>query len=329
MIVVRAPFRVSFLGGGSDLPYFYREHGGAVLSTAINRHMFLTGREMYNKDQSLLKYSRTEAVSHFSQIQHPIFREVFRMYELKGLDIGVSSDIPAGSGLGSSSSFTVALLALVDKMKRLGLSRMEIAELACHIEIDKLGETIGKQDQFASAFGGMNLLTFGRSGSVTVEPCLLGTGELEWLSKTLYLVEADGIGRAAGEMLGQVQDHVRQNKSAFQATQDLADLAIQGFRQIRIGGIQVLPELLNEAWRLKKLATPEILMSSATDVMEAGMSDGATAAKLLGAGGGGFVLFVVEPLEQSRFIRAMREYTVLKIGPDLSGVSVIYEEEEK
>lgn len=329
MIVVRAPFRVSFLGGGSDLPYFYQQHQGAVLSTAINRHMFLTGRDMYDKSTSLLKYSSTETFSDYNQIRHPIFREVFRMFKLEGVDIGVSSDIPAGSGLGSSSTFTVALVALVNKLQNLGLGEMEIAELACEIEIEKLGEPIGKQDQFASAFGGMNLFTFAKSGSVTVSPFVPTKTQMEWLSSSLFLVEVGGIGRSAGAALIQVQAHVQKNQSATQATKDLADLAIQGFHQIQSSGIETLTALLNEAWRLKKIANPSVLMSAGSAVMELGMSNGAIAGKLLGAGGGGFVLFVVEAPEREKFLESMVGKRLLKIQPDSTGVSVVYEEEDK
>jgi D-glycero-alpha-D-manno-heptose-7-phosphate kinase len=329
MIVVRAPFRASFLGGGSDIPYFFREHGGAVLSTAINRHMFITARRMYQESESLLKYSSTELISVGDEIRHPIFREVFKMFGLKGLDVGVSSDIPAGSGLGSSSTFTVALVAMADTLQGLGLSRMEIAEVACQIEIDLLREPVGKQDQFASSFGGMNLFLFDKSGSVTVEPFFPSVKDLAWLSNSLFLVEIEGVGRSAGEMLGQVQEHVQQNGVALHATKALADLAIQGFRQMQDSGVECLPSLLVEAWRLKRLATPRRLMNTADSTMDLGMSSGASGGKLLGAGGGGFVLFVVEKDKQPGFMAAMSKSKVLRIRPDLAGVRVVYEEEEK
>jgi D-glycero-alpha-D-manno-heptose-7-phosphate kinase len=329
MIVVRAPFRASFLGGGSDIPHFFKVHGGAVVSSAINRHMFITGRKMYHRSESLLKYSSTELVKSYSQIKHPIFREVFKKFSLEGLDIGVSSDIPSGSGLGSSSTFTVALIALVGKLQELGLTRMEIAELACEIEIDLLKEPIGKQDQFASAFGGMNLFIFQKSGSVIVEPYQLSISELDWLSNSLFLVEVPGVGRSASQMLGRVYEHISQNQSALIATKDLADLAIQGFRQMQQSGIKALPTLLNEAWRLKKLSTPEALLNSADEVMRVGISSGALAGKLLGAGGGGFILFIVEPADREQFLGKFSDRHVLQVRPDLSGVKVIYEEEDK
>jgi D-glycero-alpha-D-manno-heptose-7-phosphate kinase len=152
---------------------------------------------------------------------------------------------------------------------------------------------------------------------------------MEWISQSLFLVEVGGIGRSAGAALLQVQAHVQENTSATQATKDLADLAVQGFHQIQTSGIATLSSLLNEAWRLKQIASPNILMSAGNAVMELGMSNGASAGKLLGAGGGGFVLFVVEPAERARFLASMRDKKLLNIQPDLAGVSVVYEEEGK
>lgn len=329
MIVVRAPFRVSFLGGGSDLPFFYKKYGGAVLSSAINRHMFITGREMFDGTRSLLKYSKTEYIERTEDIEHPIFREVFRQFDLKGIDFGVSSDIPAGTGLGSSSTFTVALITLANSMTHSNLTIPEIAELACKIEIDVLGENIGKQDQYASAFGGLNLFKFLKSGAVEAHPFPLKHSDMTWFKNSLFLVKIPGEARSAGNILSQVQAHIENNSQAQHATMALADLAVQGFEELRRFGVRALPNLLNEAWRLKKITTPSSILSSANKILEKGLESGASAGKLLGAGGGGFVLFILDPVYLSNFLTAMKDYKILSIVPDSNGAKIIYEEDDK
>ncbi len=329
MIVVRAPFRVSFLGGGSDIPRHYRKHGGAVLSTAINRHMFISGREMFDPSTTLLKYARTESVQEISEIQHPIFREALQLFGVSGVDLSVSSDIPAGTGLGSSSTFTVALVKLLSQMSEQPLGRAGIADLACKIEIDLLSEPIGKQDQFASTFGGLNLIRFETTGAVSVHPVSLSAADLEWLSSTMWLVKLPGDARSASAVLQEAAGFIEQDPAAERAISDLAELALDGYRMIQTSGISVLPELVRKAWDLKKLSSPDSHMGVASDLVERGLKSGASAAKLLGAGGGGFVLFFVEKANQTGFLDAFRGERVLHVKPDLAGVTTIYEEDNK
>lgn len=327
MIVVRAPFRVSFLGGGSDIPEFFTAHGGgAVLSTAIDRHMFLTGRHMFDASQTLVKYSQSELVGNVQDIRHPIFREALHYFDLEGLDIGVSSDIPAGTGLGSSSTFTVALVALLSEIKGQRLAKEEIADLACKIEIEILGEPIGKQDQFASAVGGFNLFLFKESGEVETESLNLSPNDYQKLNDSLFLVKLDEPARSASEMLRVASENLKMNSNAIAATKELSSLALEGFREISRRGIDVLPEYLNHAWELKKRANPGASMAVAFETVELGLRSGAKAAKLLGAGGGGFVLFIVDSKMQGRFSEAFSRNVVLRVGMDLSGVTVIYRE---
>ena len=326
MILVRTPFRASFLGGGSDLPTFFQQHGGATLSTTINKHIFLTGRKMYNGEQSLLKYSKLETVRSPEEIDHPIFRAVFERFGLKGLDIGVMSDIPSGSGLGSSSSFTVGLIQLVNEIHGLGIDKAEIARLACEIEIDMVGDRVGKQDQYAAAFGGFNLFLFNRDNSVEVFPYQFSKTDYEWLSSAMVLVEVGSFGRSASENLAKVARYIDLDQVARKSTQALGDLAIEGFKQISTNGIQVLPSLLEEAWRLKQLSTPKELTAVANELMNVGLENGALAGKLLGAGGGGFVLFLVEPENVHGFQSSLGQVKSFRVEPDMSGVITIYNE---
>lgn len=326
MIMVRAPFRTSFLGGGSDLPFFYQLHGGATLSTTINKHIFLTGRRMYNGNQSLLKYSQIERVNSADDIKHPIFRAVFEIFKLKGVDLAVMSDIPSGSGLGSSSSFTVGLIKLVNELHGLQMDEEEIARLACEIEIDKVGDSVGKQDQYSSAFGGLNLFLFNRDNSVEVLPYQFNVDDYEWLSGAMVLVEVGSFGRSANENLKKFAQYMGSDDVALHSTKALADLAIEGFKQISTSGIRELPSLLGEAWRLKQLSAPRELTSVASELMNLGLENGALAGKLLGAGGGGFILFLVEPESVDGFQISLGKVRSLRVKPDLSGVLTIYNE---
>lgn len=329
MRVVRAPFRVSFLGGGSDLPRHYLKHGGAVLSTAIDQRMFISGRPMFDPSRTLLKYSRTELVESLDQIEHPIFREALKYFNCSGVDLSVSSDIPAGTGLGSSSTFTVALVKLLAEMSGKRLSKMEIGSLACMIELDILGEPIGKQDQYASALGGMNLIRFEKNGEVLADQVNLSPEDLSWLADVMWLVKVPGSARSASTVLKEAAGFVNQDATAERALCDLAQLAIDGYRQIELSGVRVLPNLVAEAWELKKKSSPESHMSIAAETVSRGQGAGAKAAKLLGAGGGGFVLFFVEQAELPSFLAEFSDERVLRVRPDLAGVTTIYEEEGK
>jgi D-glycero-alpha-D-manno-heptose-7-phosphate kinase len=326
LIVVRAPFRASFLGGGSDIPNFYEIYSGAVLSVAIDRHMFLTGREMFDESQTLVKYSRSELVDNVEDIKHPIFREALKLFQLSGLDIGISSDIPAGSGLGSSSTFTVGLVSLLSELSGRNYSRHDIAKIACQIEIEILGEPIGKQDQYASAFGGLNLFIFKPNGEVIVEPLSLSAEDYVKLSESMFLVKLPGSSRSASEVLTAARENLNSDSKAMNATKDLAQLALHGFEVINRDGIKALPELLNEAWQLKLKANPSQSMSVAHETVDIGIESGASAAKLLGAGGGGFVLFLVDPEKSASFLRSMSNRKVIRVAPDFSGVKTIYKE---
>lgn len=326
MIVVRAPFRVSFLGGGSDIPSHYEQFGGAVLSTAVNQHIFLTGRKMFEPNRTLVKYSTSELVSDVGEIKHPIFREALQFFKTSGVDIGVSSDIPAGTGLGSSSTFTVALVSLLADLSGKTFSKMEIAELASYIEIELLNEPIGKQDQFASSFGGVNLFLFNKSGTVEVHPLYLKSSDFEWLQSSMFLVKLMEPPRSASEVLTSTALFQASNPKAVESTKDLASLAIRGYEEVNRFGIKILPDLLNEAWRLKQAASPISATSVASEAIEAGLRGGASAAKLLGAGGGGFVLFLVEEANRTKFQERMQSWKVVQVKTDLTGVSTIYSE---
>ena len=175
MIIVRTPFRVSFAGGGSDLANYYEKYGGAVLSTAINKYSYLCMHPYFFKDGYFLKYSQTELVDNVNDIKHNIIREVFKLYNIRGVDLNSSADIPSGTGLSSSSAFTAGLIHLCNAYNETYMTKEEIAEQACHVEINLLNEPIGKQDQYACACGGLNFIEFEKSGKVNLEKVYLTT----------------------------------------------------------------------------------------------------------------------------------------------------------
>lgn len=200
MIIVRTPFRVSFAGGGSDLANYYEKYGGAVLSTAINKYNYLCMHPYFFKDGYFLKYSQTELVDDVNDIKHNIIREVFKLYNIRGVDLNSSADIPSGTGLSSSSAFTAGLIHLCNAYNETYMTKEEIAEQACHVEIDLLNEPIGKQDQYACACGGLNFIEFEKSGKVNLEKVYLTTEGYERLENNLLLFYT-GQTRAAGNIL--------------------------------------------------------------------------------------------------------------------------------
>lgn len=324
MIIVRAPFRVSFLGGGSDIPKFYREFRGATLATAIDKHVFMTGRRMFDAKKTLLKYSRVETVSSIDEIQHPIFRVALDLYAESGLDIGVTADIPAGTGLGSSSAFTVCLIGLLEETQGRRIDKTKLAELACKIELDLLGEPIGKQDQYASSFGGVNLFLFNQDETVEIKPLTLSPSDLDWLNSNMLLVQIPLESRSASQILSRMKEHIDENPHARKALRDLADLAVNGYEHIQSSGIEVLPELLRESWELKKISNPHAVISLGEKMINRGLDLGAKAAKVLGAGGSGFVLFIADSQVQEILESEFSNTKALRVRIDLEGATTIY-----
>ncbi len=200
MLITKTPFRVSFCGGGSDLPDFYRKHGGCVLSTSINKYMYISIHPYFDSRTTVLKYSKTEIVDDIAKISHPIFNCVLNAMKVDGVEIVCTADIPAGTGLGSSSAFTVGLLHTLSCYKGKYRSQRKLADWACEVEIEKLGSPIGRQDQYAAAFGGFNFIRFNSDDSVSVEPVVMSASTQKALRKNLALYYI-GNARSANEIL--------------------------------------------------------------------------------------------------------------------------------
>jgi len=311
---------VSLFGGGSDLPAFLEHHDGAVLSFAINRRVYVVGHPFTHRNGILLKYSQTEDVSHSSDLLHPIAREVLGRYGVKDIDIAIMSDVPAGTGLGSSSSFTVAFLAFVRHLMGHPSTPADLAREACEIEIDVLNEPIGYQDQWASALGGVNILRFsGRD--VSVEPLTLDLATISALQENLHLVPV-GEPRSAGQLLHRQGAGLTQGSEQAKATSALVRLVDQGKNALE-STLDDLGPLLNEAWELKQRTSTMISNDEVSNEYSRGIKAGATGGKLLGANGGGYLAFYVPPSRHKQFAASFP--TRLSFAVSLDGAGVIHD----
>lgn len=324
MILVKTPFRVSLVGGGTDLASFYQKNGyGAVVSTAIDKYMYVMIHPYFH-DKLRVKYSQTEDVDSVEDLKHPIVRECLRMMRVtSGVEIASIADIPAGLGLGSSSSFTVCLLHALYAFQGRYVPKTTLAEQASHVEIERLGEPIGKQDQYAASFGGLNYVRFNADGTVDVEPLTINPDVTVELMRRL-LVFYVGAPRAAREILTEQRQTITTD-GKFQDACRLAELAGEMRSAIVAGQLATVGEILHAGWLLKKSLSTRVSTSDLDRIYETGLAAGATGGKLLGAGAGGFMLFYCEPELQPALRRSLtlRE---LSIGIDREGSKVIYHE---
>ena len=322
MIIARAPFRVSFCGGGSDLPSFYEKYGGCVLSTSIRKYMYMALHNNFNKDQIVLKYSRTETVLDYNEIEHQYFRQCLMDFKIRGVEITSMADIPAGTGLGSSSSFTVALLHLLYTYMGQFVSKYKLAKEACIIEIDKLGQPIGKQDQFAAAFGGLNFYEFLPNGFVNVEPIIMLHSSYKKLEENLMMFYLGGIHNASEILKEQSKNIVCQKTVSIQKR--MCELTRTLKQELQKNNVDAMGELLHENWMMKKTLASGISNTIVDEVYEKAISAGATGGKLLGAGGSGFMLFYVPQKCQEHIRDALKDFKEIDFEMDNAGSSIIH-----
>ena len=290
MIIAKAPFRISLAGGGSDLASYYRRNEyGAVISSSIDKYMYIV-LHSYFEDKIRIKYSKLETVETVDEIKHPIVREMLRMHGIqKGCEIASISDVPAGTGLGSSSSFAVALTRALHANRGVEVSPGEAAENACHVEINVLSEPIGKQDQYAASFGGLNYVRFDSDETVHVTRLDLSEKKREQLSDRLILFYT-GIQRSARDILNE-QNQLMSQRDSSGLVARMVSLCDELRGELESGNIDSLGDILNEGWRLKKDISPKISSSNINSYYDRAIEAGADGGKLLGAGGGGFLLF--------------------------------------
>lgn len=321
MIITKTPFRVSFVGGGSDIASFYEKHGGCVLSTTINKYMYISVHPSFEAQDTILKYSRTEIVRDISRIEHNYFRQVLKMLGVKGVEITSTADVPAGTGLGSSSSFTVGLLHALYSYKGKFVSKERLAEEACRIEIDCLKNPIGKQDQYAAAYGGLNFYSFGKDGSVSVEPIIMKEKAKRQLEKNLMMFYTGQI-HSASEILKEQSGNINGGKEEA-AQLKICKLAYDLRTALQDNNIDAMGELLHEGWMLKRTLAEGISNPKIDAVYETARQHGAIGGKLLGAGGGGFLLFYV-PENCQQKVRNAVMLPQMPISFDRQGSAIIY-----
>ncbi len=322
MIISRTPFRVSFAGGGSDLPSFYRRSTGAVLSTSIDKYMYIAIHPYFEKDKIQLKYSKTEQVNCINEIKHPIFREVLKMYGLTGVDLNSIADIPSGTGLGSSSSFTVGLLNAVRAYVGKATSGEKLGELACEIEINRVGAPIGKQDQYAAACGGLNFITFYGDETVNVEKIIMRPETKLELEDNLLMVFVGG--EHSANTILKSQSVAISDVKKFEAQKQMVQLAYNLRESLENNNLDDFGRILHENWLLKKTLTSGISTSIVDDMYNKGIEAGALGGKLLGAGGAGFILFYCPKEKQAEFRERMGTFTELNFKFDNYGSKIIY-----
>ena len=322
MIITKTPFRISFAGGGSDLAAYYEKYGGAVVSTTIDKYVYLSMHPYFFENGYLLKYSRTEHAEEVDKIEHPIIRAVFKKYGIKGVDFNSSSDIPSGTGLASSSAFTCGIIQLCNAYTERYITKEAIAAEACYTEIDLLGEPIGKQDQYACACGGLNFIEFEPSGEVTVERLFLPYDGYKRLAGNLMLFYT-GRSRSAASILSEQKKNVSDGKKT-ENLHNMVKLARVLREELLKNNIDALGEILHQGWMLKKELAGSISDSNIDGYYDLAVKNGASGGKLLGAGGGGFLVFYVKEENHTRLRRALKDLKEMPFGFDNKGTSIIY-----
>jgi D-glycero-alpha-D-manno-heptose-7-phosphate kinase len=324
VIISRTPLRVSFLGGGSDLPSYYRRHGGAVLSTAIDQSVYVTVSRKFD-NAVRVSYSRTEEVAHASQVEHPLVRESLAMLGIDGgVEITSIADIPAkGTGLGSSSAFTVGLLNALHAYCGRPAAAATLAGESCQIEIERCGEPIGKQDQYAAAFGGFNFIRFHPDESVEVRKVVCPAGLIADLESRLLFFYT-GVTRSASPLLLQQSREVSGPGEKSNGVGDMVRLAEAAYAEICAGRIDALGSMLHEAWQIKRQMTNGITTPLIDDAYSAALAAGAEGGKLLGAGGGGFLMFVAPAERHDAIRRALQPMREIPFRFAPQGSSIIF-----
>jgi D-glycero-alpha-D-manno-heptose-7-phosphate kinase len=324
MIIARSPLRITLGGGGTDLPSYYRENEGFLVSAAIDKYVYVTVMRPFTEG-IYLKYSQLEHVEQIADVKHPIIREALQMLGFKTpqVEITTLADIPAGTGLGSSGSFTTALLKALYTHRKRHLHQEELAELACHIEIDRLGEPIGKQDQYIAAVGGVTCFTFHKDDKVTALPLGIGMDTMFDLEDNLLLFFT-GYSRSASGILKDQQ--VRSQKNDTDMLNNLHYVKELGYRSkeaLVAGNTELFGELMHEHWEHKKRRSGGMSNPKIDEWYELGMKNGATGGKLVGAGGGGFLMFMAHDRNKLRQAMVGAGLEEVRFKFDFEGAKVV------
>lgn len=314
---------MSFAGGGSDLPSFYRRHEGCVLSMTINKYMYVSIHPTFSRDETVVKYSKTETVRNVREIQHPIARQLLLDYGMDGVEIVSTADVPAGTGLSTSSAYTVGLIHALNAFRGKLCSQERIAQEACELEIEKLGEPIGKQDQYGTAVGGLKFIRFRSDDSVEVEPLAVSRQTLTELDENLLLFYT-GLTHSAGEILQEQSKNVSSEDQKYRNLIKMTELALEMREAVVAGDLEAFGRILNENWLLKRELASQISNDLIGKYYDLAMANGALGGKLLGAGGGGFLLFYCPKERQKRLRSALSDLRELSFAMENSGTKIIY-----
>lgn len=324
MIISRTPFRISFFGGGTDYPVWYRENSGAVLSTTIDKYCYISCRRLppFFEYKHRIVYSKYEHVNEIDEIIHPAVREAFRFMDIKeGLEIHHDGDLPARSGLGSSSSFTVGLLHALYALKGEMITKKRLALEAIHIEQKMIKENVGSQDQVIVAFGGLNKIEFNGEHNIEVRPITIKERRIQEFGEHLMLFFT-GFTRIASEVAKDKILGIPKKKVELRTLQTMVDEAINILNEDR--DLVEFGKLLHESWKVKKSLSNKVTNTHIDEIYESAMRAGAIGGKILGAGGGGFILFFVKPEVKQKVRKALSSLLYVPFHFDRTGSQIIY-----
>ncbi len=325
MVICRTPFRISFFGGGTDYPIWYKNHGGAVISATINKYSYITARWLppYFDYKHRVRYFKQEQAHSLEEIEHPSVRECARYLNVQeGLEVVHNADVPAQSGLGSSSTFTVGMLHALHSLQNRMPTKRQLAIEAIHVEQELIGEAVGSQDQTAAAFGGINYIRFNRVREIDVDPVILSQERLLELQENLLLVFT-GFSRSASEM-AKLQIAVTPNKTIeLAAMTDLCDQALNCLTDEQ-KSLDEFGRLLKEQWRIKRGLTEKISNPEIEGIYDLAIKNGALGGKLLGAGGGGFMLFYARKEQHESIRTALHRRMFVPFRFDFTGSKIVY-----
>jgi len=324
VIISRTPFRISFFGGGTDYAGWFREHGGAVLATTIDKYCYISVRELppFFEHKFRVVYSIVENVQSVAEIGHPAVRAVLESIgATTGLEIHHDGDLPARSGLGSSSAFTVGLLSAMHALNGRHVSKEALANEAIEIEQIRLKEPVGLQDQISAAFGGFNHVAFRRDGTFSITPVILPRERLDELQNHLLLVFT-GISRTSTDVAQTIVDNLREQTQALTTMQQMVEEAM-ALLSAPSSDIADFGKLLHESWKLKRGLSNRVTSGVIDAMYESALAAGAVGGKLLGAGGGGFMLLFVRPGDRARVRDALRNLIAVPVRFDMSGCRIV------